>query len=229
MKLKDYLYYETDLGKLYCGDCLEILPLIDDKVDLVLTDQPYGIGESGKKNHSRGVLAKATQYKELNWDKSIPEKAIFDLIFEKSKNQIIFGGNYMIEHLKNSSCWLVWDKNNGQNDFADCELAWTNFKSAIRKYKFRWNGMLQENMKEKEKRYHPTQKPAKLFEKILDDYSEKNITVLDPFAGSGTTAIACINTGRKFILIEKEKEYCDIIVKRLTEHLSQTTLLEFLT
>jgi len=220
-------YFECDHGVLYNGDCLKImlkLPI----VDLILTDPPYGIGESGFKNHSRGLLAKSTKYKELNWDKKIPEKKIFELMFKISKNQIIFGGNYFIEYLKNSSCWLVWDKNNGENDFADCELAWTNFKTAVRKYKFTWNGMLQEDMKNKEKRFHPTQKPAKLFEKIINDYSKPGITVLDPFAGSGTTGLACINQGRKFILIEKEQYYCDIIVKRLKKRLQIMTLIDFI-
>ena len=141
-------------------------------------------------------------------------KKYFDEIIRISKNQIIFGGNYFIEFLTNSSCWIVWDKDNTGN-FADCELAWTNFKTAVRKIKFRWNGLLQENMKDKEERFHPTQKPVALFQWILNNYSTPGMTIFDPFAGSGTTAIACLETGRNYILIEKEKDYIDIINKRI--------------
>jgi site-specific DNA-methyltransferase (adenine-specific) len=140
-----------------------------------------------------------------------------------SQNQIIFGGNYFVEHLYNSPCWIVWDKDNSGN-FADCELAWTSFKTAVRKIKYRWNGMLQENMKEKEYRFHPTQKPIGLFEWILDNYSEQGMIILDPFLGSGTTAIAAHNTGRFFIGIEKEPKYVEIAQKRLEQAQAQQSL-----
>ena len=226
MKLSDMTpYHQTDFGTLYHGNCLDILPTLADKsVDLVLTDPPYGIGESNKKNLSRGKLAKPTNYGDYDWDLSIPDKRIFDLMLKISKNQIIFGGNYFVEYLKNSSCWLVWDKDNGKSDFADCELAWTSFKTAVRLFKFKWHGMLQENMKDKEKRYHPTQKPVALFVWCLNNYSKENDLILDPFAGSGTTAIACIRTNRKYVMIEKEEKYCEIAVRRIESHLDQTTI-----
>ena len=131
-----------------------------------------------------------------------------------SKNQIIFGGNYFIKYLDNTPCFIVWDKDNSGN-FADCELAWTSFKTATKKFTFRWNGMLQENMKNKEERFHPTQKPVALFQWILQKYSSPGTTIFDPFAGSGTTAIACLETGRNYILIEKEPDYVEIINKRI--------------
>ena len=158
-KLSDYEYFRTDLGVLYCGDCLEILSLIEDKVDLILTDPPYGIQQmTYRKNKSRGKIAKTTNYNDnLEWDNKIPNKKIFDIMIKMSKNQIIFGGNYFVEFLYNSSCWIVWDKDNKGVHFADCELAWTNFKTAVRIYKYRWQGMMQEFMdNRKEKRIHPT-------------------------------------------------------------------------
>lgn len=134
-----------------------------------------------------------------------------------SKNQIIFGGNYFVENLQNSSCWIVWDKNNNGNNFADCELAWTSFKSAVRKFKFTWNGMLQENMKNKENRVHPNQKPVPLMQWCIQNYSKETDVILDPFLGSGTTAVACKNLGRKFIGIEQSPEYCKIAEDRLRQ------------
>jgi len=205
-----------EINKIYNMDCMEGMQMIPDKyVDLILTDPPYGIGESGGRNHTRGKLAEATKFKDYGWDDKIPSEEEFDEMFRISKNQIIFGGNYFVEYLKNSNCWLVWDKNNGENDFADCELIWTSFKTAVRKYQYRWAGMLQQNMKEKEKRYHPTQKPLALMEWILTNYSQKGDIICDPYAGSGTTAVACKRLNRKYICFEKIKEYCDVSNERL--------------
>jgi site-specific DNA-methyltransferase (adenine-specific) len=188
----------------------------DNHFDLCLTDPPYGIGIKGKVGGKN--LAKITDYGDFNdWDDFIPSKEHFDEMLRVSKHMIIFGGNYFIENLTNSSCWLIWDKDNGDNNFADCELAWTNFNTAVRKYKFRWAGMLQEDMKHKEKRYHPTQKPIELFVDILKDYNKDKGLVLDCFGGSGTTSIACEKLGFKNIIIEKKPQYCEIIKDRLSE------------
>jgi site-specific DNA-methyltransferase (adenine-specific) len=211
-------------GTAYLGDCLEIMPTLEQKFDLVLTDPPYGICEAKGKNKSRGVFAVSKDYGYLNWDDKIPCKEIFDLMFEISNNQIIFGGNYFVEYLKNSPCWIVWDKDNGNTDFADSELAWTSFKSAVRNFKWKWQGMLQQDMKNKEERFHPTQKPIGLFSLILNKYSEVNQTIFDPFGGSGTTALACIKTNRRFVVIEKEPAYFDIICKRIKEEEAQLKL-----
>ena len=217
------------LNKIHHADCLEFMKQLPDKcIDLVLTDPPYGIGESFAKNKSRSGRAAATDYGNKDWDKTIPSKEVFDEIIRVSKNQIIFGGNYFVEYLKNSPCWIVWDKINGTNDFADCELAWTSFGSAVRKYAFMWSGMLQQNMKNKEKRIHPTQKPADLFGMILRDYSKENDLVLDCFSGSGTTAIACHNLKRNFICVEKDKDYYEASVKRLEEHKKQLSIFDII-
>ena len=143
---------------------------------------------------------------------------MFDEIRRVSRNQIIFGGNYFIEHLTNSSCWIVWDKDNGESFFADCELAWTSFDTAVRKFKWKWNGMLQEEMgANKEFRHHPTQKPIELFKWILENYSEEGQTILDPFLGSGTTLIAAKQLNRNAIGIEISPEYCEIAKQRLSQ------------
>lgn len=123
-------------NKIINDDCLNILKQLPDKcIDMVLTDPPYGIKEANGKNLTRGKLAKPTQYTIKDWDNKIPEKEIFDEILRVSKNAIIFGGNYFVEYLTNSPCWLVWDKNN-TGDFADCELAWTNFNLKTKEISF---------------------------------------------------------------------------------------------
>lgn len=205
-------YYQNDLVTIYHGDCLEVLPEIG-SVDLVLTDPPYGIGEDGKTNHTRSVLAESSNFDiGVRWDNKRIEY-ITDVV-NKGKNAIVWGGNYYADLLGSSSCWLVWDKDNGKSDFADCELAWTSFKSAVRKFKWKWAGMLQEDMKNKEVRYHPTQKPIELFKWIVNQYSSKGDLILDPFSGSGTTGIACMLADRKCICIEREEAYCEIAAKR---------------
>jgi len=226
------------LNKIILGDCLDVMREMPDKcVDLVLTDPPYGIGEAAGKNRTRGSSAGANKWKGSRnttgvgvpstdfgyseWDDKIPSPEHFREILRVSKNQIIFGGNYFIEHLSNSPCWLVWDKDNGTTDFADCELAWTSFKTAVRKFKYRWNGMLQEDMKNKEKRIHPTQKPVALFEWILKLYSKPGDIILDPFLGSGTTVAACINLERQYIGIEISPDYVFAAEQRIKKATAQ--------
>ena len=224
---KEMKSFENKILNMDCLDFLKKCP--DNYFSLVLTDPPYGIGVGKKtciydgKKHGN-AKTKRTEYEEKDWDNEIPAKEIFDEILRVSKNAIIFGGNYFVENLHNSNCWIVWNKLNGNNDFADCELAWTSFKSAVRKYDFLWNGMLQQDMKNKEKRIHPTQKPADLFGMILRDYSKEGDLILDCFSGSGTTAIACHNLNRNFICIEKDKDYYEASVKRLEEHKRQGRL-----
>ena len=138
----------------YCMDCMEAMREMPDKAfELAIVDPPYGIGESGEKNHTRSNLAIAQNYKPFSGhDKEPPPAGYFDELFRVSKNQIIWGANHFISRMpKDSSCWIVWDKDN-TGDFADCELAYTSFNTAVRKFEFRWNGMLQQNMREKETR-----------------------------------------------------------------------------
>lgn len=196
---------------LYLGDCRDILPTLA-PVDLVLTDPPYGIGEAAGKNKSRGLAAIPKDYGDSDWDDAPPDAVLIDLIRARGRLQILFGGNYF--HLPPSSCWLVWDKDNAGTDFADCELAWTNLLQAVRKFRFRWNGMLQENMGAKELREHPTQKPVPVMRWALGQAKGVQ-TVLDPFMGSGTTGVACVEMDKTFIGIEREPKYFDIACKRI--------------
>jgi site-specific DNA-methyltransferase (adenine-specific) len=214
-----------ELDIIICGDSLEVMRGIKDKYfDLILTDPPYGIGEARRNNASRGKLAIAKDYGVHGWDDSIPPKEYFEAMFRISKNQIIFGGNYFVEYLKNSPCWIVWDKNNHSNDFADCELIWTSFKTATRLIKYTWNGMLQQDMKNKEERYHPTQKPCGLIEMLLLSYSKEGDLICDPFLGSGTTAVACLRTKRHYLGIESSPEYCAIAEERIRQENMQLKL-----
>lgn len=134
------------------------------------------------------------------------------------------GGNYFANLLENKMCWYVWDKGTGENDFADCELAWTSYNSAIRKFYKSWVGA---NAKDTITREHPTQKPVKLFEwciKQSEKYLNKDSIILDCFSGSGTTAIACHNLNRNFICIEKDKDYYKASVERLNNAKAQLKL-----
>jgi site-specific DNA-methyltransferase (adenine-specific)/modification methylase len=216
---------------LYLGDCAEVLPLIG-KVDAVITDPPYGIGESSKKVKSRQrggrlgsllgykgkAMADQKDYGEFDWDQSPPPAELIDQLRAMSDWQAFFGGNYF--HLPPSPCWLVWDKLNGKNDFADCELAWTNWPKAVRRLQWMWNGMLRQG---NEERFHPTQKPLEVMKWEIE-LCPKAETVLDAFMGSGTTGVAAIQLGRKFIGIEREPKYFEIACKRIEQAVAQGQL-----
>ena len=217
------IYHEAEHGILYHGDCLDIMPRLGVKADLVLTDPPYGINivdsfaktiksNSSMFNKSNGIIGSG------EWDKSIPKRDAFDLMSIASENQIIWGGNYFLEYLKNTRCILVWDKMNGTNPMADAEIAWTSFSSSVRIFR------LHHFSTGYDMKVHPTQKPVALFGWCLQNYSKEHDLILDPFAGSGTTAIACIRLGRKYILIEKEEKYCEIIARRIDTEFDQLTI-----
>lgn len=207
-------YYEQDGITIYHGDCREVLPTLA-PVDLLLTDPPYGIGEAAGKNKSRGLLAVSKDYGNANWDDNPPARWLLEQAIDKAKYAIVFGGNYF--GLPPSSCWLVWDKDNGATDFADCELAWTNMPTAVRRFRWRWQGMLQENMADKEPRFHPTQKPEAVMAWCLTKAPDGVRTVLDPWMGSGTTLVAAKKAGLTAIGIEREEKYCEIAAKRLAQ------------
>lgn len=215
-------------AELYLGDCLEILPVIG-KVDAVVTDPPYGIGEaagkaktrtSGLTSAIRGGAAYRRDYGYSDWDdKPVPQE-LMDAVRYKSRWQIIFGGNYYA--LPPTSCWLIWDKLNGDTDFADCELAWTNLKKAVRLIRYLWNGCMR--MERHIHRTHPTQKPEHVMEWCISHLPQGCTTILDPFMGSGTTGVACMNLGRKFIGIEIEPKYFEIACKRIEDAQRQERL-----
>ena len=207
-------YYQDDAVTLYHGDCRQVLPFLG-QFDLLLTDPPYGIGEAAGKNKSRGKLAIAKDYGRADWDDTTPPRWILDLARGMCRWHVIFGGNYF--ELPPSKCWLVWDKDNGTNDFADCELAWTNFDKAVRRLTYRWAGMLQQPGAPRENREHPTQKPEPVIGWALSHAPEGVKTVLDPFAGSGTTLVAAKRIGLSATGVEREERYCEAIARRLSQ------------
>jgi site-specific DNA-methyltransferase (adenine-specific) len=188
---------------------MEFMRSVPDKFySLACVDVPYGIGEDGLKNHSRGKIAKPTMYTPKQWDSFAPDKLYFSELKRVSKNQIIFGANHFIENIpdSNSSCWIVWDKDNS-GDFADCELAWTSLNTAVRKFKWRWNGMLQGDMKNKETRIHPTQKPIQLYDWIFRNYAKPGDTILDTHMGSQSSRISAHKAGLDYTGCELDPEY----------------------
>jgi DNA modification methylase len=210
---------EIGSATLYLGDCAEILPTLG-VFDAVVTDPPYGIGESKGKNKTRGKLALSKDYGNDNWDDKPIDKNAIDLICNISKWQIIFGGNYF--ELPPTKCWLVWDKENGNTDFADAELAWTNLNKAVRLKRYMWHGMLRAN---KEARGdHPTQKPVGIMEWVINHLPKNVESIVDPYMGSGTTGVACMNLQKKFIGIEREQKYFDIACKRIEDSQRQNRL-----
>lgn len=215
----------------YNMDCMQGMKEFPDKYfDLAIVDPPYGIGENGDKNHSRGKCAKAKNYKAFAGnDLEAPSEEYFNQLFRVSKNQIVFGANHFISRMPiDSHCWIVWDKDNGDNDFADCELAWTSFDSAVRRLKYRWAGMLQENMKNKEYRIHSTQKPIALYEWILSRYAKEGDIILDTHVGSASSLIACYNTNHKFVGFELDEYYYKLSKKRLDTEMAQMRISDFI-
>ena len=210
---------EIGNATLYLGDCLDILPTLD-KVDAVITDPPYGIGESAGKNKSRGKLAIAKDYGDDDWDNKPVDIGLINSIRSMSNWQIIFGGNYY--PLPATKCWLIWDKENGQSDFADAELAWTNLNKAVRLKRYMWNGMLRANKEQRGD--HPTQKPIGIMKWCISHLPDGCKTILDPFMGSGTTGVAAVQMEKKFIGIEREQKYFDIACERVENAQRQESL-----
>jgi DNA modification methylase len=202
---------------LYLADCAEVLPLLP-KVDGVCTDPPYGIGADATMSKQGGTkygnaAAAKRHYEATNWDAAPPEDALIRAVVAAGTHAILFGGNYF--GLPASRCWLVWDKVNGENAFADCELAWTNIDKPVRLIRHMWNGMLRKGQEERTD--HPTQKPVGVMKWCISHLPEPNRLILDPFMGSGTTGVAAVQMGRDFIGIEREPKYFDIACKRIEE------------
>ena len=196
---------------LYNRDCMEALKEFkDNQFDLAIVDPPYGI-----KMH--GGTRQYNKYVNKDWDNEIPKKEYFDELQRVSKNQIIWGGNYMTEFLYPSRCWLIWDKTIHGNTFADGEAAWTSFNQNLRIYPL--------NICHNQgKRFHPTQKPIKLYEWLLMNYAKEGDKILDTHLGSGSIAIACHNLGFDLEGYELDKEYFEAASKRLKQHQQQLTI-----
>ena len=210
---------------LYLGDCLDILPTLP-MFDAVITDPPYGIGaDKGKKGSipfKGGKSYERAWHPENIWDKERPKKEIFDLMIKSSDKSIIWGGNYFADWLTPQGKWLWWDKCQTMPTYGDGELAWTNLSGTTPK-KFVWaNNKI---FADRTVRHHPTQKPLELMIWCIDQAGNPE-TILDPFMGSGTTGVAAIQMGRKFIGIEREPKYFDIACKRIEQAVATPQLFE---
>ena len=209
---------------LHNTDCVDVMREIGDKeIDLVLTDPPYGINYGAQlKGKGNGVGgADKHGWKDYgcpDWDIAPPDSKIFEELKRISKNQIIWGGNYFSNYLPPSQCWFIWDK--GQRDFslADGEMAWTSFDKAMRIFTYARCRALQDG------KIHPTQKPVALINWCLLNNSKENDLIFDGFLGSGTTAISCIRTKRRFIGCELDKEYFEKACERIETELRQGVL-----
>jgi len=195
------------------GDCLEAMKAMPDNAyDLAIVDPPYGIGMDGKNNWS------GSKHKIKDWDSAAPSVEYFDELIRISKNQIVWGANHFISRIPfDSKCWLVWDKKNDGFSFADGEMAWTSFDTAVRFFRYHRG-------QQTDKRIHPTQKPVKLYEWLLDNYAKEGDRILDTHLGSGSIAIACHNRGFSLDAWEIDAEYHAAAVKRYEQHIAQLTL-----
>jgi len=196
---------------IYCGDCLELMKEMPDKsVDLVLTDPPYGIGAAREKPHNGW-----SDYGISDWDLQRPTKEYFNEIRRVSKNQIIWGGNYFSDYLSASMGWLFWDKGQRGFSLSDGELAWTSFNKALRVIDYSRAKALGDV------KCHPTQKAVAVMNWCIMENTKPNDLIFDPFLGSGTTAVACIRTGRHYIGMEIDPTYFEIAQKRINLEKSQ--------
>lgn len=220
----------------YNMDCLEAMrKMPDNAFDLAVVDPPYGIGvmsmnytTSGAVRTRGGCAAKRRDYrKQKEWDTK-PTQEYFDELLRVSKSQIIWGGNYFSDMLPPSKGFICWDKRVNDkmtNDYSDCEYAWISKGLGVaRMFRYCWNGMIQGDMKNKEQRFHPTQKPVSLYRWIYQRYAKSGDKILDTHLGSGSSRIAAYDEGLDFVGYEIDKEYFDKQEERFQRHIEQIDL-----
>lgn len=216
--------YVQPFLSLYNVDCMEYMKTLPDNAfDLAIVDPPYGINIGAlsftdpTKNGSTAACNRKDYRGISDWDANVPDSNYFKELKRVSKNQIIWGWNYYVEHLSSCKCYIVWDKKTEDkysNDFADCETAWTSFDRPAIVYRYLWSGMLQSDMKNKEKRIHPTQKPVNLYKRILDDFAKPGDKILDTHLGSASSAIAATMKGFEFVGCEASPTIWENAVNR---------------
>lgn len=224
------------MTRAYLIDCMEYMATLPDKAfDLAIVDPPYGIGvmtmnytKSGPVLNRGNTASKRRDYrKQGEWDVR-PDEKYFRELFRVSGKQIVWGGNYFSDLLPPSKGFICWDKRCHDamtNDFSDCEYAWISEGLGVaRMFRYVWNGMIQGNMKEKEERFHPTQKPVALYKWILSRYAKPGDKILDTHLGSGSSRIAAYDMGFDFVGCEIDKEYFELEEKRFEEHTQQMSL-----
>jgi site-specific DNA-methyltransferase (adenine-specific) len=200
--------------RLFLGDCMDVMPTLG-KVDAVVTDPPYGIGRDGQKETTGGNGGRKA-YEFKGWDQGRPGPDVFAAMAAISRWQVIWGGNYFADMLPPAAGWLVWDKGQRINQ-SDGELAYSNQGGALRIFERNRVALLLEGAE------HPTQKPISVMVRSIQHVRDAR-TILDPFAGSGTTGVACQRLGRTFIGIEKDPDYFAIMCKRIDEAMRQPDL-----
>lgn len=225
IEVKEGDIWQLGKHRLLCGDCTikENVDLLMNgkKADMVFTDPPYGINIVNKNGKiGGGCLAQNKIYKAVRNDNSIETAKNFYELIKNTKKIILFGGNYFLSFLPNGN-WIIWNKLNGKNYFADGEMAWTNIKTPLRIYRYLWHGMIR---CEKETRVHSTQKPVSLLSEIINDFSNENDIILDGFLGSGSTLIACEHTNRICYGLEIEPHYCAVIIERWQKHTNKKAI-----
>lgn len=210
----------TDKIEITQEDNMELMKRYPDNYfDLAICDPPYGIGMA------KGIEVgkwKRKIHTTKDWDDATPTAEYWEQLFRVSKNQIVWGGNYFIEYLKNTRCFIFWDKKNGTNFMSDGELAWTSFDSSVRRYAY---NHIQDFNKGID-RIHPTQKPIELYKWLLQNYAKPNDKILDTHLGSASIAIACHDFGFELTACELDADYFNSAIKRIKKHCSQPSLFE---
>lgn len=200
----------------------------DNAFDLAVVDPVYGGVTQGGYMKNGFTLKRLAGNKDYNlaiWKQEKTGREYFNELFRVTKNQIIWGGNYFQNEINNpSQCWIVWDKENPNSKYADCELAWTSFNTATRIFRYTWDGFRQGNMKEKEERIHPTQKPIALYAWIFQNYAKPGMKILDTHLGSGSSRIAAWEAGLDFVGYEIDKDYYDMQEERFRNYTAQGNL-----
>lgn len=209
----------------YNMDCMEGMKQFPDKYfDLAIVDPPYGIKIDGQKQSiCKNPKHNRKEHKKKNWDNAIPPKEYFEELKRVSKNQIIWGGNYFVKHLEEAhKGWIVWDKGQHGLTMSDCELAYSSFDVPTRVV------VINRCVLKKDVTFHPTQKPVKLYEWLLNQYADENDIILDTHVGSASSLIACHRTQHKFVGFELDKSYFQKAKERLDAEMNQLSIFDFI-
>ena len=210
----------TDKIEITNEDNMELMARYPDNYfDLAIVDPPYGLNIDGQKESKKGLKSDRKGHSQKNWDFSIPPVDYFLELERVSKNQIIWGGNYFVEHLnRGTKGWMVWFKGQIGLTMSDCELAYSSFQVPTRVVNINRIDLLKQNT------IHPTEKPIRLYQWILDSYAKEGDKILDTHLGSGSIAIACHNLGFELTACELDKDYYEASIKRIQNHINQQRL-----
>ena len=217
--------------KITCEDNMDLMRRYKDNYfDLAIVDPPYGVNieKNQKAYHEKKIISNGGKWKKYDvkgWDSKTPTKEYFTQLKRVSKNQIIWGGNYFLDYLGNTKCFLIWDKIQ-RTYLADGEIAWTSLDKPTKVFRFsKIDAYVNELKKTKDTKIHPTQKPVKLYEWLLHNYAKKGYKILDTHLGSGSIAIACHNLGYNLTACEIDKDYFNLAIQRIKKHKAQKRLL----